>query len=321
MIYLVTGGAGFIGSRLALELQRNEKNIVIVVDIFNTERVLHNGNAMYLGSLSNLRWFRGQILQLDVSTYEFKALLDEIKPDVIYHLAAISDTRATNVAEMVKNNVNPYFIVVDYLRHNKSARCIYASSASVYGNEPAPNKVGKENPDNLYASTKLAMDNFTINSVDDLNIIGLRFFNVFGLGEKSKESTSSVINQFHEQIMNGCKIKLFKGSQDIYRDFVSIDLVLEALLSANGLDGTNVLNVGSGKAHSFLELAEIVLQYNNLDTQMHIEYIDHPFSAGYQNYTEADMSNTPLIEGAKLNNTEYFKESVRKYLKELNNEI
>lgn len=321
MIYLVTGGAGFIGSRLALELQKNEKNIVIVVDIFNTEKVLHNGNAMYLGALSNLRWFRGQILQLDVSTHEFKVLLDEINPDVIYHLAAISDTRATNVAEMVKNNVNPYFAIVDYLSHNKSARCIYASSASVYGNERAPNKVGKENPDNLYASTKLAMDNFTISRVDDLNIIGLRFFNVYGLGEQNKKSTSSVINQFHEQIMNGCKIRLFKGSQDIYRDFVSIDLVLEALLSAKGIDGTNVLNVGSGKAHSFLELAEIVLEFHNLDTKKHIEYIDHPFSVGYQNYTEADMSNTPLIEDAKLYNTEYFKESVRKYLKELNNEI
>lgn len=321
MIYLVTGGAGFIGSRLALELQKSDKNIVIVVDIFNTEKVLHNGNAMYLGALSNLRRFNGQILQLDVSSHEFKTLLDEIKPDVIYHLAAISDTRANNVAEMVKNNVNPYFTIVEYLRQFKSARCIYASSASVYGNERAPNKVGIENPDNLYALTKLAMDNFTLKSVDDLNIIGLRFFNVYGVGEQNKKSTSSVINQFHRQILNGRKIKLFKGSQDIYRDFVSIDLVLEALLSAIDIDGTNVFNVGSGKAHSFLELAEIVLEFNNLDANKHIEYIDHPFSVGYQNYTEADMTNTPLIEGAKLNNKEYFKESVCEYLKELNNEI
>jgi ADP-L-glycero-D-manno-heptose 6-epimerase len=291
---LITGGAGFIGSRLALHLQKLDPYYDITVfDAFYDAVQLSNGNLKYLGTFKNLKDFRGRIVCGDICNLTDLQQIEGIKFDIIFHLAAISDTRVDNQNQIFRNNINSFYYFID-LSIKLNAKLVYASSAAVYGNSTQKSlNLGDENPDTPYAFSKFAMDNIAkliIESNVNIQIIGLRYFNVYGFGEHNKGKTASTILQFANQIINGVSPTLFKGSERIFRDFVYIDDVIQGTIKAAFSDKSGIFNIGSGVARSFMEVLNIIQK--KLGTDMTVNLIDNPYNSGYQFYTEADITNT-----------------------------
>ncbi len=321
---LITGGAGFIGSNLAFYFQNNHPDAkVVVVDKFRSGETFSNGNLKSFGHFKNLIGFRGEVISGDIND---KALLKNLKEnykfDYIFHQAAISDTTVAEQDLMIKTNVNAYKDLLDIaISHN--ANMIYASSAATYGDSDIF-KVGYESPNNVYGFSKVMMDNITkeyLKSKVDINIVGLRYFNVYGRREFYKNKTASTVVQFGHQLLSSQKIKLFEGSDKILRDFIYIEDVVQANIKAMKPKKSGIYNVGTGKARSFQDIADIVS--NELGIVREYEYIKNPYIGQYQFFTEADISDTKefldyeprysLEEGIK----EYIPEIKRLFEKEV----
>jgi ADP-L-glycero-D-manno-heptose 6-epimerase len=291
---LITGGAGFIGARLALYLQEKFLNSDITVfDTFYDGVKLPNGNLKYLGTFKNLKKFKGRVVCGDIcNPFDLKQI-EGIKFDIIFHLAAISDTRVEEQSQIFRNNINSFNYFIE-LAKKLNAKLVYASSAAVYGNSKQKSlKLGDENPESAYAFSKFAMDNIAksiIKSNIDIQIIGLRYFNVYGFGEQHKGKTSSTILQFANQIMDGISPTLFKGSEKIFRDFVYIDDIIQGTVKAAFSDANGIFNLGSGVSRSFMEVLNLIQK--KLGTDMPVNLIDNPYNSGYQFYTEADITET-----------------------------
>jgi ADP-L-glycero-D-manno-heptose 6-epimerase len=173
------------------------------------------------------------------------------------------------------------------------ARLVYASSAATYGSSNEIRfKLGDEQPNNAYAFSKYVMDNVVLKILEkeNLSIVGLRYFNVYGHGEKNKGRTASTVLQFYNQIKEVNEIKLFEGSENIFRDFVYIEDVINATYKAGMSSEVGIFNVGSGVARTFVDVASIVK--SNLNSSVKFKFIENPFETGYQFYTCADIENT-----------------------------
>ncbi len=285
---LITGGAGFIGSNLALYFQKHHKDAeVVVFDSFRSETKFSNGNWKSLGHFKNLLDFRGEVIVGDITNKEDLERLEKRKFDYIFHQAAISDTTVRNQEAVLRANVNAYKDLLDLALRN-NASMIYASSAGVYGNSPAPNSIGNgEIPENVYGFSKLMMDNLTFKYLKNfplLNIVGLRYFNVYGENEVYKGKTASMILQLGLQALKFKKVRLFKmGEQK--RDFVYIQDVIQANVKAIKAKKSGVYNVGSGKARSYNEIVECL----KMDLgEFEVEYIENPYEF-FQTHTQANI--------------------------------
>ena len=289
---LITGGAGFIGSNLALHLQENyPKSEIIVFDKFRSEDKFDNGNLKSFGHYQNIIQFNGEVISGDINSKEDIAKLKTYNFDYIFHQAAISDTTVQDQKIMMDTNLNAFKSLLDMAVSNGSTM-IYASSAATYGNAKSPQTVGDESPENIYGFSKLMMDRLTykyLKKYPDAKIIGLRYFNVYGKNEFFKGKTASMILQFGLQILDGKTPKLFEGSDNIFRDFIYIEDIIQANIRAlTGKSG--VYNVGTGNARSFQNITDILQK--ELETDYGNEYIPNPFKGQYQFHTEADISTT-----------------------------
>jgi len=298
---LITGGAGFIGSNLAFYFQENYPEAkVVVFDRFRSGKTLSNGNLESFGHFKNLLGFKGIVISGDINDKEaLKKLKDEYKFDYIFHQAAISDTTAKEQDLMIKTNVNAYEDLLKIAIEHK-ANMIYASSAATYGDAKSPQRVGVENPGNVYGFSKLMMDNQTKSYLQkgvDISIVGLRYFNVYGPREFYKNKTASTVVQFGHQILSGKTPRLFEGSDKILRDFIYIEDVIQANILSCKPKKSGIYNVGTGKARSFQDIADILQK--ELETDLGTEYIPNPFSSQYQFHTEADISDTVQNLGYK----------------------
>lgn len=289
MRVVITGGAGFIGSNLANELCA--KNEVLVIDNFNNNERFSNNKRKYFGTYKNLLDFNGDIYCANLLDDEFYKVIDDYKPEVIYHLAAISDTTVYDEEIVFKSNINSFYKIIELAKKHK-AKLIYASSASVYGDAPSPQIVGvSEMPKNPYAFSKFSMDK--IASKNNVDSVGLRYFNVYGKNEFYKDTTASMILQFGLQILSGNSPKLFEDSDKIYRDFVYIKDVTNAnILAINTKKG--IYNVGSSKARSFESIVDILqdllIKRGILKEKLNKIYIPNPYKNSYQFYTEAKLN-------------------------------
>lgn len=288
---LITGGAGFIGSNLALFFQNNHPNSQIVVfDCFRNEDRFSNGNLKSFGHFNNLIGFKGDVICGDINSKSDLERLQKYNFDYIFHHAAISDTRIYDQEVIMRTNVNSFYDILELTKKN-NAKLIYASSAATYGNQVSPQTVGLENPQNPYGFSKYLMDQIA-NSFSKRNqgtlVVGLRFFNVYGPGELYKEKTSSMIIQLGHQILKGKSPMLFKNSENIFRDFIYIDDAINANLLASQAIKSNVYNVGTGYPRSFKEIVDILQKEFN--SNLSIKYFDNPYS-DYQNHTQANISS------------------------------
>ena len=205
-------------------------------------------------------------------------------------LALYSTMYIINVQQMNKQNLINY----DLLEISKKdgAVMVYASSAATYGNLPSPQTVGKESPENPYGFSKYIMDQIAIRyskENPDLTMVGLRFFNVYGPREYYKANTSSMVIQLGHQILDDKIPRLFKGSDQIFRDFIYIDDVLQASVKACDPKQNGTYNVGTGISRSFQDIADILQK--ELGTDLGTEYFPNPHD-GYQIHTQANISTS-----------------------------
>lgn len=276
---LITGGAGFIGSNLALKLQKDYPDSkILILDDFSS------------ANFKNLKGFKGIVYSCDVSTDEIFFKVEEFKPDVIFHLASITDTTVTDQEYMIRRNIDGFKNILELAYDNESV-VVYASSASVYGNvkEHIPLKEDREkSPENVYAFSKYIMDNLAteFSEKTSLKIVGVRYFNVYGPREAHKGKFASMIYQLYLQMKSGQRPRIFKWGEQ-KRDFVYVKDAVDATILASKAPRSTVYNVGSGEATSFND----VIKYLNyaLGTNLEPEYFDCPYDF-YQEYTQADMT-------------------------------
>lgn len=290
---LITGGAGFIGSNLAFYFQANHPDAkVVLLDSFRSGETLSNGNLKSFGHFKNLIGLSGEVISGDIND---KALLVSLQADFrfdyIFHEAAISDTTALEQDLMIQTNVNAFKDLLD-LAVAHDANMVYASSGATYGAAPSPQTVGREAPQNVYGFSKLMMDNIARDYMtrEEISIVGLRYFNVYGPREFFKDKTASMVVQFGHQVLSKKVPKLFEGSDAILRDFIYIEDVIQANIKAMNPKESGVYNVGTGKARSFQAIVDILQK--ELDIDLGCEYIPNPYVGSYQFHTEADIEPT-----------------------------
>lgn len=312
---LITGGAGFIGSNLAFYFQDNfpESNIIIF-DCFRSEETFSNGNLKSFGHYKNLIGFKGEIICGNLNnTNDLERLLD-FNFDFIFHQAAISDTRVYDQEIIMKTNVNTFYDILDLTKKN-NATLIYASSAATYGSMPSPQTVGYEKPENPYGYSKYAMDqiaNKFYNENQNLRIIGLKYFNVYGPREFYKNSTASMVIQLGHQILQGKAPRLFEGSDKILRDFIYIEDVIQGNIKACNAKQSGVYNIGTGKPRSFQDIADILQK--ELGRNLETEYFANPFD-GYQMHTQAEISDSMDDLGFEANYE--LEDGIKAYISEI----
>ncbi len=293
MKILITGGAGFIGSNLAMALQGAHD--ITVLDNLSS------------GKKENLKGFHGSVIDGDIRN---PATLKKAgTPDVIFHEAAVTDTTITDHAAMASVNVDGFANILNYAK-SCGARVVYASSASVYGNGPVPMREEQGAPLNEYALSKLKMDKIAMGC--EAGIIGLRYFNVYGPREEGKGKTASMIIQLARQMLAGEKPRVFKYGEQV-RDHIYVKDVVEANLRAMKAKQNCVVNVGTGKATSFNELVNMLNE--TLQTSLEPEYIGNPYAAAYQSNTQADTRKAEKLIGFKARYA--LKDGVKDYFREI----
>ncbi|MDX8411044.1 MAG: ADP-glyceromanno-heptose 6-epimerase [Mariprofundaceae bacterium] len=281
--YLITGGAGFIGANLAAALSARSGVEVVVADDFSS------------GEWRNLLHVDCEVRAADCNAPELLRDIVAGRFEAILHQAAITDTTIMDQRRMIEVNTNAF---ADLLAASAESgtRVVYASSAGVYGNSPAPNAIGGgEEPENIYGFSKLAMDRIAARwyGRHSSTIVGLRYFNVYGPGESHKHKTSSMILQLYRQVKDGKRPKLFKHGEQ-RRDFVYIRDIVGANMAALEAPRSGVCNVGSGQSRCFNDIVSNLGRL--LARELEVEYFDNPY-VFYQNHTEADLSATTKLLG------------------------
>jgi ADP-L-glycero-D-manno-heptose 6-epimerase len=284
---LVTGGAGFIGSNLALELQHRFPHFrLTVIDDFRS------------GDFKNLAGYKGDFIAQNLAELDWREQFGDERFDAIFHLASITDTTNHDQFEQVHDNVESFRRLLKFARENNT-RVIYASSASTYG--AAREAIAESSsavPKNVYAFSKAMLDNLATRCAadhPDWIIVGLRYFNVYGPRETHKGTPASMAFQLSQQMKRGERPRIFKQGEQ-KRDFVYVKDVVAGTMSAMEATESGIYNLGSGEARSFNELVYILNRC--LETNFEPYYIDNPH-AHYQNFTQADLSNARAALGYK----------------------
>jgi ADP-L-glycero-D-manno-heptose 6-epimerase len=315
MKILITGGAGFIGSNLSLTLQKDKEAFRFAQEPCFLASLENNDitviDNLLSGNTKNLEGFKGNLIIDDITSINLLKSFKDI--DVIFHQAAITDTTVSDEKRMMEVNVGGFRRILD-LALKKRATLVYASSAGVYGNDKCPMKEDQElSPQNVYARSKLLMDEIAIKYKDKIRIVGLRYFNVYGPREGYKKKAASMIYQLACQIKTNKNPRIFKyGEQS--RDFIYIKDVVDATIRAMKAKESGVVNVGTGGATTFNRVIEILNEV--LGTSYEPEYFNNPYSF-YQDETRADIKRAEELLGFKARYS--IEEGIRDYLTTMQN--
>lgn len=324
-MFIVTGGAGFIGSNILKGLEEKfEGEKLVVVDRLRDKEKWKNIAKREISEIihpDDLMYF------LDYNAKNVKAVI---------HMGAISATTETDADKIIENN----FILSLNLWHwctKYKVRFIYASSAATYGNGSngfedsySIESLKKLQPLNAYGWSKHLFDRKIVREIESGNDappqwVGLKFFNVYGPNEYHKGSMQSVISHIFPYAKDGKKFSLFKSHRPDYkdgeqsRDFVWVgDCVKIIMWLLDNPSVNGIFNVGTGKARTFNDLA--IATYKSTGHEPNLNYKDTPESIRdkYQYFTEADMSK--LRAAGYDNHFTSLEEGVAAYVEILKNE-
>lgn len=290
---VVTGGAGFIGANIVKALNARGRDDVMVVDD------LRDGTKFVNLADCTL----ADYLDQDDFLARIKAALrgesvDLPTIDAIFHEGACSDTTEWDGHYMMENNFEYSKVLLNYCEA-LGIPFLYASSAATYGGSEVFKEAPEhEKPLNVYGYSKLLFDQHVRSRWDELTtqVVGFRYFNVYGPREQHKGKMASVAYHNHLQIRNGETLKLF-GAYGGYeagmqsRDFVFVgDVVDVNLWFLDNPHASGIFNLGTGRAEPFKAIGEAVIDFYG---QGEIDYIPFPeeLKGRYQSYTRADISN------------------------------
>ena len=321
---LITGGAGFIGSNLALKLISKGYEITV---LDNLSEQIHGNDSDLLKSIEGkVKFIKGDVRNAD--DWE-KALIDQ---DIVVHLAAETGTGQSmyEVQKYVDVNINGTALFLDYLVNREHAvkKVIIASSRAVYGegkyscekhgiiypNERKENDLlkgefepkcpvcntdlmvlltdenSKIHPSSVYGITKQNQEQMVLNVCQSINIpaVAFRYQNVYGPGQSLKNPYTGILSIFSTQIKNGNDLNIFEDGLES-RDFVFIDDVVDATILGIEKEEADfeVFNVGSGKGTTVLEVAEFLKKYYQSDINIKIS---GNFRLGDIRHNVADLS-------------------------------
>lgn len=312
---LVTGGAGLIGSNLARALNQRGHTQLIVVDHLNGKP----GKQRNLDRITFAEY-------LDKA--EFIKLVNQGQApevDAVFHLGACSSTIESNESYLENNNTE-YTKTLCNWAVSQGARFIYASSAATYGNGSEgycddETLLNRYRPLNLYGMSKHKFDLWAQKQDLLKQIVGIKYFNVYGPGEDHKGEMRSLVQKAYHQIRAEGRLKLFKSHRSEYedgkqqRDFIHVeDAVAITLFFYDHPDVNGIFNCGTGIARTWIDLANSLFEAMSLEPN--IDFVDMPeaIRPNYQYHTEADL--------AKLRRAGYttppltLEEGVRRYVEE-----
>jgi ADP-L-glycero-D-manno-heptose 6-epimerase len=252
---VVTGGAGFVGSRLIRALNDGGWDRIVLVDSFARR-------PEKLDGLSHLR-VADFLDYFAADTLDVEALDRRLPPlEVIFHIGGWTDVLEPDVTKMLRYNFDHACRWLE-LGQRRGVPVIYASTSALYGTSRAcrVDDPACERPLNPYGYSKLLLDRWLRARLDTLTsrVVGFRFFNVFGPGEAHKAHNASIPTRFLQFLRDHGRIELFEG--DIRRDYVHVDDVARVLLQTWESDHPpGIYNLGSGVAISHRQIAEAVVR-------------------------------------------------------------
>ncbi|MEX1024541.1 MAG: ADP-glyceromanno-heptose 6-epimerase [Planctomycetota bacterium] len=279
---IVTGGAGFIGSNLVRGLNAQRHTDIVIVDDLEQGGKHRNLNSLAFTDLVDYRDFAR-----DLDRWSGRAI------EAVFHQGACSDTMVHDGRFMLSVNYEYSKLLLEFCQ----GRCpfLYASSASVYGDGDDGFREEEvcEYPLNVYAFSKFLFDRHVrrVLPTASTQIIGLRYFNVYGPQENHKDRMASVVYKFHHQIAETGTLSVFEGSESFRRDFVHVDdaVAMNLHFFQEG-SPSGIFNCGTGTALSFRALAEEVAKHYDGTEVVEIPFPDS-LTGKYQAFTQADLTS------------------------------
>ena len=291
---IVTGGAGFIGSNLIKGLNETGRKDILVVDDLAQQDKFKNLVGLDFMDYLDKDEFLAQVLD---------GQWEETVLEAIFHQGACSDTMEHNGKYMMDINYE-YSKTLLHLCLRRNVPFLYASSASVYGSGEQGFREDPvcEAPLNVYGFSKWHFDRYveTLLTQAESQIVGLRYFNVFGPQENHKGRMASVAYHMFHQLKNDRTMRLFKGIDgygdgEQRRDFIYVkDVAKVNLFFFDHPEKSGIFNCGTGQSQTFNDLAKAAKQAMGFGE---LEYIDFPeaLKGKYQNFTEADQAKLRKI--------------------------
>ncbi|MEP6836072.1 MAG: ADP-glyceromanno-heptose 6-epimerase [Gemmatimonas sp.] len=290
---LVTGGAGFIGSALVWALNQRGVERIVIADRLGTDEKWRNLVPLKFEDYVDADDLLGRLNSASLGSF-----------DLVLHMGACSATTERDASFLMRNNFEFTRDLAHWAR-NHAARFVYASSAATYGEgtggmsdaDESTAALSRLRPLNAYGYSKQLFDQYAARNELFSHIVGLKYFNVFGPNEAHKADMRSLVHKAYGQIMATGRVQLFRSHRGEYkdgeqkRDFlyvkdaVAMTLHLATTPAANGL-----FNIGSGQAHTWLELVDAL--FVAMGRERAVDFIDIPENIRdkYQYFTEANIA-------------------------------
>lgn len=291
-MFIVTGGAGLIGSAIVHELNSNGVDDILIVDHLGESEKWKNLRALRFSDYCEKDPFRRMLAE---------GAFESAQIDGVIHMGACSSTTELDGSYLIDNNFNATKELAKF-SIRKNIRFLYASSCATYGD----GSMGYDDdlaaihllrPLNMYGYSKQLFDLWARKEKLFDRITGCKFSNVYGVNEQHKGNMRSVVCRAYEQLTASGKLQLFRSYRPEYadgeqmRDFLYVkDAAKMVLFLFQHPNGVGLFNIGSGKAETWNALARAA--FKALDLPVNIEYIDMPLSLQekYQYYTKAEMN-------------------------------